>query len=728
MNGFAKIRSTHLNRQAVVYLRLSDPKQVRQNRESAINQRALRERLRELGWKKEQISVIDGDQGVSGKHAAGREGFQKLVADVGLGKMGIIIGFEVSRLARNCADWHRLLELCALFDTLIADSDGIYNPRDFNDRLLLGLKGTMSEVELHSLRLRLDGGRLSKAKRGELVHHLPTGLVRLHDGAVAFDPDTCVQARIRLVLERFMEAGSAGKVLHHLVNNRLKLPRRQVSGLRVGEVLWKDPSMSAIYSILKNPAYAGAFAYGRRRADPTRQVPGRRATGRIRRPPSDWLALVKDVYPAYITWEVHEEIQRKLKENDQRMDERFARKRAVRPGAALLSGMVRCIRCGHAMRVAYKDQRFQYKCDGVRSKYGKHSCQVLSGHRIDDAVVCEFFRVLEPAQIDALQKVSEKQAEHQWQREKQVEQEIVRLVQKGSVMWTDDTHVTVLGGAEIGSHKGRFWVYIGPATFPYDVYDFTANRKRDGPARFLANYVGYLHADAFSGYDGIYTGSDGRILEVACWAHARRKFFEARSSSPAEAALILQMIRRLYEVEDRARPLDEVARRALRQAQAVPVLERLREELDRLSARLLPKSALAQATTYALNQWQALCCYTQDGRLTIDNNVSERRLRDQAIGRKNRMFLGSDEAGPRAAVLCTIIAGAKRHRLEPWAYLHDVILQLSVDASPESLAKLLPERWALMHPEHVLTHRLEESRQKAHRRDERRGMRRLRSK
>jgi transposase len=301
-------------------------------------------------------------------------------------------------------------------------------------------------------------------------------------------------------------------------------------------------------------------------------------------------------------------------------------------------------------------------------------------------------------------------------------------VRTGPVIWTDDTPVTVLGGDKPGSHTGRFWVYIGSAAFPYDVYDFTENRKRDGPAQFLANYRGYLQADAFSGYDGIYTGSDGQILEVACWAHARRKFFEAQSSSPAEASLILQVIQRLYEVEDRARPLDDDARRALRQAEALPILERLRGELDRLSSRLLPKSALAQATTYALNQWQALCRYTQDGRLTIDNNASERRLRDQAIGRKNWLFLGSDEAGPRAAVLCTIIAGAKRHRIEPWAYLHDVILQLSVDASPELLAGLLPDRWALAHPEHVLAHRLEESRQKAQRRDERRGMRRLRSK
>ncbi len=206
--------------------------------------------------------------------------------------------------------------------------------------------------------------------------------------------------------------------------------------------------------------------------------------------------------------------------------------------------------------------------------------------------------------------------------------------------------------------------------------------------------------------------------------HARRKFFEARSSSPAEASLILEMIRRLYEVEDRARPLDDDARRVLRQAEAMPVLDRLREELDRLSVRLLPKSALAQAVTYALNQWQALCRYTEDGRLTIDNNVSERRLRGQAIGRKNWMFLGSAGAGPRAAVLYTIIAGAKRHQLEPWAYVRELILQLSVDASPERLAELLPDRWALAHPEHVLSYRLEESRQKAQRRDQRRANRR----
>ena len=297
-------------------------------------------------------------------------------------------------------------------------------------------------------------------------------------------------------------------------------------------------------------------------------------------------------------------------------------------------------------------------------------------------------------------------------------------VRKAAMIWTDDTPVTVLGGEKPGSHTGRFWVYIGPLAFPYDVYDFTENRTRDGPALFLKDYAGYLQADAFSGYDGIFTGSDGRIIEVACWAHARRKFFEARSSSPAEASLILEMIRRLYEIEDRARPLDDAARSAMRQAEAAPILQRLRVELDRLSSQLLPKSALAKAVSYALNQWDALCRYPQDGRLTIDNNTAERRLRDQAIGRKNWLFLGSDEAGSRAAVICTVIAGAKRHRLEPWAYLHDVILQLTVDASPQALERLLPDRWSITHPEHVLSHRLEESRQKSQRRDQRRANRR----
>lgn len=308
MHGSIKIQATHLSRPGIVYLRQSDPKQVRENRESAINQRALKERLLELGWKPNQVEVVDGDQGISAKHIEGRESFQKLVADVGLGKIGIIVGYEVSRLARNCADWHRLLELCALSDTLIGDSDGVYSPRDFNDRLLLGLKGTMSEAELHSLRLRLHAGRMSKAKRGELVHHVPTGYVRLETGEVIFDPDVSIIGRIELVFTMFDELGSGSQVLKYFAEHQLKLPRRQTSGLYADEVLWKPATLSAIHSVLKNPAYAGAFAYGRRQAVPVKQIPGHPASGRIRHERADWLALVKGDYPAMITWDKWEEI------------------------------------------------------------------------------------------------------------------------------------------------------------------------------------------------------------------------------------------------------------------------------------------------------------------------------------------------------------------------------------------------------------------------------------
>jgi transposase len=297
-----------------------------------------------------------------------------------------------------------------------------------------------------------------------------------------------------------------------------------------------------------------------------------------------------------------------------------------------------------------------------------------------------------------------------------------QLVLLSPVIWTDDTPVKALGGDGPGSLTTRFWLYHGDDDHPYDVYDFTTSRKRDGPETFLAGFAGYLQADAYSGYDGLYLGSQPAIREVACWAHARRKFYDARSSSPGNAGLMLEAIRRLYDVEDRARELSVEARQALRAQEAVPILERLRGDLDRLADVMLPKSSLGQALTYVRNQWAALCRYTEDGRLTIDNNAAERRLRDQAIGRKNWLFLGDVDAGPRAARLSTIMAGAKRHRLEPWAYVKDVLMTLSVN--PERVEDLLPDRWGQSHPEHVLTHRLEESREKARRRDARRAERR----
>jgi transposase len=286
-----------------------------------------------------------------------------------------------------------------------------------------------------------------------------------------------------------------------------------------------------------------------------------------------------------------------------------------------------------------------------------------------------------------------------------------RLMLQSAVLWTDDTPVTVLVGGEEGSRQGRFWTYVGDDEHPYSVYDFTMSRSRDGPQRFLRDFRGYLHADAYAGYDGVFLGSGSEIVEVACWAHARRKFFDARTSSPREAHQVLDWIGQLYDIEDRARPLTVAARRELRAAEAVPVLDRLDVYLVQLASHALPKSALAKAVTYARNQWNALRSYTKDGRLTIDNNTSERTLRHQAIGRKNWLFLGSQAAGPRAAVLYTILAGAKRHRIEPWAYVRELLMRLHSD--DERLEDMLPDHWAAQHPESVLTYRLEESRNKA---------------
>ena len=295
------------------------------------------------------------------------------------------------------------------------------------------------------------------------------------------------------------------------------------------------------------------------------------------------------------------------------------------------------------------------------------------------------------------------------------------LVLQSSVLWTDDTPVTVLMGGKGGSRKGRFWPYISEQ-HPYSVYDFTESRARDGPAKFLAGFQGYLHADAYAGYDHIFLGSNESIVEVACWAHARRKFFDATQSSPRESHQILEWIGQLYDIEDQVRPLSDEVRQAFRAQEANPVLDRIEQYLDELARCPLRKSPLSKAVWYARNQWQALRRYTEDGRLSIDNNKSERTLRAQAIGRKNWLFLGSPQAGPRAAVLFTILAGAKRHRIEPWTYLREILLRLHGD--DVQLDELLPDRWAANHPEAILTHRLEESRQRASRQSDRRRTRR----
>lgn len=290
-----KITPAHRQRLAFIYVRQSTPKQVIQNQESQQYQYRLQLRAQELGWAAERVRVIDSDLGLSGSEAAGRSGFQELVAEISLGHAGIVFGYEVSRLARNNADWYHLLDLAAVFGTLIADNDGIYDPRLYNDRLLLGLKGTMSEAELHLLRQRLDAGRMNQVKRGAYRQRLPTGYLRLPDGEVIKDPDDQVRHVIELTFAKFEELGSAGKVMRYLREHGILFPRRQSAGPQANHLLWKVASESAVIEMLNNPAYAGAFVYGRRQNDPTLRKAGRNATGNRRKPLAEWLHLQQNV-------------------------------------------------------------------------------------------------------------------------------------------------------------------------------------------------------------------------------------------------------------------------------------------------------------------------------------------------------------------------------------------------------------------------------------------------
>ena len=284
-----------------------------------------------------------------------------------------------------------------------------------------------------------------------------------------------------------------------------------------------------------------------------------------------------------------------------------------------------------------------------------------------------------------------------------------RRVLSSEVLWTDDTPTPVLDPQSDKTKTGRFWAYLGDALNPYTVYDFTMTRGRDGPRQFLQGFQGYLHADAYGGYDGIYLDSNGTIQEVACWAHARRKFFDARHTAAAHAPAMLAMIGQLYQIEDRARALTVEERHALRQQESVPLLDRIEEWLAERALSALPKNVFGQAIGYARNQWAALRRYTDDGRLTIDNNQSERTLRLQAIGRKNWLFLGSEQGGETAAVLFSVLASAKRHYVEPWSYLRDVLTELA--RSPADLTPLLPDAWLQAHPEGKLEYRKRENEQ-----------------
>jgi len=380
-----KVTATHLQRLAYLYVRQSSLRQVMENTESGVRQYALRERAVALGWPLERIVVVDGDQGQSAASAVDRAGFQELVAAVGLGQVGIVLGLEVSRLARNNTDWHRLLEICALSGTLILDEDGVYDPAAFNDRLLLGLKGTMSEAELHVLRARLRGGVLNKARRGALKMPLPIGFRYREDDQVILDPDAQIQQAIRLVFQTFRRTGAASATVRAFRAQGLTFPQRVRGGPRRDEVLWRPLQHSTVLDLLHHPRYAGAFVFGRHRTGKT--LDGRWHVTAL--PREQWFALFPGSHDGYITWDEYEENQARLRENAQAHGADRAQC-PPREGPALLQGLALCGRCGERLGVHYHQRKGRlvpdYVCQHTTIQQGRGPCQIVPGGVIDAAI------------------------------------------------------------------------------------------------------------------------------------------------------------------------------------------------------------------------------------------------------------------------------------------------------------------------------------------------------
>jgi DNA invertase Pin-like site-specific DNA recombinase len=381
-----KVTASHLKRQAYCYVRQSTLKQVFENTESTKRQYALRNRAIALGWPVVQIVTVDSDLGETATSVSDRHGFQKLMTEVSLGRVGLVMGLEVSRLARNNADWARLLEICALTDTLILDEEGVYNPTDFNDRLLLNMKGTFSEVELHVLRSRLRGGILSKARRGELKTRLPTGFVYDYNNKVIIDPDKQIQQSIRLFFDIFQRTGAAFATVKAFATDDMKFPCRMHLGPDKGQVKWQRLTSGRALSILNNPRFAGAYYYGRQRS--RINVDG--STTYFQVPRDQWLVLIKDAHPGYITWQQYEENLQRMRQNAIAYN-LIGRKTPPREGPCLLQGLAICGKCGQRMTIRYKYQKKGrvdpvYLCQRNRIERWESSCQYIPGARIDEAI------------------------------------------------------------------------------------------------------------------------------------------------------------------------------------------------------------------------------------------------------------------------------------------------------------------------------------------------------
>lgn len=418
----SKITTEHQAKLAYVYLRQSSPGQVLHNTESTARQYALVERAIALGWPRDRIQVIDEDLGRSGTSTDLRSGFQQLTTEVGLARVGLVLSLEASRLSRNNSDWSQLLELCSIFGTLIADSEIVYDPRMYHDRLLLGLAGIMSEAELHYIKMRLDAGKRSKAARGELNWVLPAGLERLRTGEVTLHPDEEIQARLRLVFDKFRELGSARAVMRYLCREGLKVPSRLLRGPEPHEVIWAAPTAGNVRNILQNPAYAGAYVFGRKKTDPVRRRSGTSRSGLVRLPIDRWEVCIQDAFPAYISWEEFVANQKRLTANlnDYQQNHRGA----VRDGRALLQGIALCGLCGSRMALFYEGRPgdpLVYSCEVEIRDHGSPRCQQVRGLAVDAEVERLVLAAFEPDRValalGALEQLEHEAAalERQWE-------------------------------------------------------------------------------------------------------------------------------------------------------------------------------------------------------------------------------------------------------------------------------------------------------------------------
>jgi DNA invertase Pin-like site-specific DNA recombinase len=415
------IQQHHRDRRAVVYIRQSTPHQVLTNIESQRLQRAMREHVQRLGWPDERIHTVEGDTGNTATTTAGRDAYKDLLSEIALGHVGIVVSYESQRLSRNCSDWYPLLDVCALKNCLIGDRDGVYEPWTPNGRLLLGMKGILSEIEMHTIRGRLVAGVQNKARRGELALALPAGLLRREDGAVVKDPDLQVQQSIELVFTTFLELKAASKVVRAFNGHDLRIPRRH----RNEETIWRAPTLASVVGILRNPAYAGAFVYGKTRT--VRNLDGDRSPRPQQKPRevNEWSVIVKDRYPAYISWETFERIGATLRDNHAEYDRNKTRG-IPRDGSALLHGLMYCGECGHKMVVQYKDST-RYLCNYLRAQRQLPVCQYLPADSIDRVVVEAFFQALSPAELDLYEQAMQRRRDQSSEVNAAQQRELQRL-------------------------------------------------------------------------------------------------------------------------------------------------------------------------------------------------------------------------------------------------------------------------------------------------------------